>query len=369
MEKYDAAYWRGLASKGEYPEEFVKETEELSFASIPIPKEYGGSGLGLREASLVLEEINALGGSSQPFHGQYYLSYVFSKFASQLLKEKYLTQMTGGKLRMQAFALTEPEAGSDSTRIKTLAHKSGDHYVINGHKIFISRVKHSDLMVLVARTTPYEKVEKKVDGITLFLVDLRDAKGMDVHEIKTMINTQTCEVFIKDLKVPTENVIGEPDQGFRYLLRVLNPERILIAAECVGDARWFVEKSVDYAGRRVVFGKPIGTNQAIQFPIAQVYANLLAAETITWQAATMYDNGADEKELGKYANIAKYLAAECSTKAADAAMDIYGGYGMTTDMDIERKFKENRLYRIAPVSQNLVLGYIGHNVLGLPRSY
>jgi acyl-CoA dehydrogenase len=372
--KYGVEYWRNLSKNEQYPSRFVEEIESLGLASIPVPKEYGGPGLGIKEACIVLEEINSSGGNSQPFHGQYYLSFVISKFASDSLKEKYLPEIAKGKLRIQSFALTEPEAGSESTRIKTFARKKSiggnkDRYEINGHKVFISRVKQSDLMVLVARTKSYEEVEKKVDGITLFLVDLREAKGIEIREIKTMFNSQTYEIFIDGLEVPSENVIGEVNNGFRYLLRVLNPERILIASECIGDAKWFLEKSVAYAKERIVFGREIGANQGIQFPIASVYAKMLAADSVAWEAASMHDQGGDEKTLGKYANIAKYLASECSTEAANVAMDVYGGYGMTLDMDVERKMRENRLYRVAPVSQNLVLSYVAHNVLGLPRSY
>jgi acyl-CoA dehydrogenase len=371
MKKYDVKYWRELSKSELYPDKFVREMEALGLASIPIQKEFGGPELGLREASIVLEEINANGGNSQHFHGQYYLLFMITKYASEHLKKKYLPEVVAGKLRLQSFALTEPEAGSESTRIKTFAKKRNgeEKYEISGHKIFISRVKQSDLMVLVARTKPYESVENKLDGITLFLVDLREAKGIDIKEIKTMFNSQTYELFIDGLVVPSENVIGKPDDGFRYLLSVINPERILIAAESVGDAKWFIEKSIGYANTRVVFGKQLGANQSIQFPIASVYAKTVATDSIVWQAATMYDHGVDDKTFGKYANIAKYLAVECSTEAANVAMDVHGGYGMTLDMDVERKMRENRLYRVAPISQNLVLAYVAHNVLKLPRSY
>lgn len=382
LAKYDSRYWRKLDRDNGYPSELFKEIQSLGLASIPIPNEYGGPGLGAREASLVLEEINASGGNAQHFHGQYYLLFLISKCASQELKEKYLPAIAKGSLSLQSLGLTEPEAGSESTKIKTFARKDGGDYIISGHKIFISRVLQSDLMLLVTRTTPYDKVEKKTEGLTLFLVDLKRAAGsIEVQNIRTAINSQTFELFINDLKVPASNVIGEVGSGFKYLLNVLNPERILIAAECIGDARWFIERSISYAKKRVVFNRPIGSNQGIQFPIASVYSKLLAAEGVTWRAATMYDESSQldvqenteeqssAKQIGKYANIAKYLASECSTEAGSVAMDVHGGYGMSEEMDIERKFMENRLYRVAPVSQNLVLSYIAHSVLALPRSY
>lgn len=369
MRKFGDDYWHGVEVAGKYPNDFVAEFEGAGLTALPVPEEYGGAGLGIREASLVLEEINAHGGNCQPFHGQYYLSFMISKFASSMLKKQYLPSLAKGKLRMQTFALTESEAGSESTRIKTFAEKKNGMYIVRGHKIYISRIEHSDLMVLAARTTPYDSVEKKTDGISLFLVPLKDASGLRVQRITTMFNSQTYEVFLDDLTIPEENRIGEEGKGFKILLNVLNPERILLASECIGDARWFIRKSVDYAKDRIVFGKPIGANQGIQFPIADAYAKLLAAERVRARAAELYDRGADEKAVGEYANISKYLAAECSWQAANTAMDVFGGNGMAVDYHIERKFRETRLYRIAPISQNLVLAYIGHTVLGLPRSY
>ncbi|MDV3243642.1 MAG: acyl-CoA dehydrogenase [Nitrososphaerales archaeon] len=272
-------------------------------------------------------------------------------------------------MRLQSLALTEPEAGSESTKIKTFAEKRGGFYHVKGHKVFISRVEHSDLMVLVARTTTYERVEKKTDGISLFLVPLGEAKGIEAHKLKMMFNSQTYELFIDDLRIPESNLIGEEGEGFRYLLNVLNPERILLAAECIGDARWFIDRSVEYAKGRVVFGRPIGSNQGVQFPIAEVYAKLLAAENVRTSAAELFDSGADERSVGEYANAAKYLASECSWQAANVAMDVHGGSGLAVGNHIERKFRETRLYRVAPISNNLVLSYIGEHVLGLPRSY
>jgi alkylation response protein AidB-like acyl-CoA dehydrogenase len=367
--KFGEEYWAKLDKRREYPNELVAEMGKLGLAGLAIPKEYGGAGYGVREASLVLEEINAAGGNAQPFHGQYYLSFMVSKFASKHSKDEYLPSLASGKTRMQTFALTEPEAGSESTKIKTSAEKRGGKYLIRGHKIYISRMEQTDLLVLAARTTPYSEVKKKTDGISLFLVELKKAKGLEAHRIETMFNSQTYEVFIDGLEVPERNLIGEEGKGFGYILDVLNPERILLASECIGDARWFIQKSVEYAKNRIVFGKPIGSNQGIQFPIADTYAKLVAAEKVRWSAAEMYDRGSDGKSVGELANTSKYLASECSWQAANVAMDVYGGSGMAVASQIERKFRETRLFRVAPISQNLILAYIAQNVLGLPRSY
>ncbi|MDE1854021.1 MAG: acyl-CoA/acyl-ACP dehydrogenase [Thaumarchaeota archaeon] len=369
MAKYDEAYWGKLDRESAYPDEFVRAMEKQGLAAVPVPKEYGGPGLGVLDASLILEEINAMGGNSQPFHGQYYLLSAISKFASAEMRERYLPKIAAGELRLQSLALTEPEAGSESTRIKTSAEKKGGAYVVKGHKVFISRIENSDLMVLVARTTPYEKVEKKTEGISLFLVPLENIQGMESHRLEMMFNSQTYELFIDELKIPGESLIGEEGKGFRYLLSLLNAERILLSAECIGDARWFVEKSVEYAKQRVVFGRPIGSNQGIQFPIAEVYAKLLAADKVRTTAAELYDGGAEADAVGEYANASKYLASECSWQAANVAMDVYGGSGMAVANHIERKFRETRLFRVAPISNNLVLSYLGERVLGLPRSF
>ncbi|MDG6898599.1 MAG: acyl-CoA/acyl-ACP dehydrogenase [Nitrososphaerota archaeon] len=369
MEKYDEAYWGRLEANRSYPDEFVKAMEGQGLAAVPVSKEYGGPGLGVLDASLILEEINAMGGNSQPFHGQYYLLFALSRFASASMKEKYLPKIASGELRLQSLALTEPEAGSETTRIKTSAERRGDSYVVKGHKVFISRVENSDLMVLVARTTPYEKAEKKTDGISLFLVPLDKVEGIESHRVEMMFNSQTYELFIDELKVPVESLIGEEGKGFRYLLSILNPERILLSAECIGDSRWFVEKSVEYAKQRVVFGRPIGSNQGVQFPIAEVYAKLLAADRVRTTAAELFDSGGDDKAVGEYANASKYLASECSWQAANVAMDVYGGSGLAVGNHIERKFRETRLFRVAPISNNLVLSYLGEHVLGLPRSF
>jgi acyl-CoA dehydrogenase len=369
MEKFDESYWGRLDREGSYPDEFVSAMEGQGLAAVPVSKEYGGPGLGVLDSSLILEEINALGGNSQPFHGQYYLLFALSRFASPRIKEKYLPLIAGGKLRLQSLALTEPEAGSDSTRIRTSAEKKGDRYIVKGHKIFISRLENSDLMVLVARTTPYDRVEKKTEGISLFLVPMDEVSGMESHRLEMMFNSQTYELFIDGLSVPTENLIGEEGKGFKCLLSILNPERILLSAECIGDARWFVNKSVEYAKQRVVFGRPIGSNQGVQFPIADVYARLLAADGLRTTAAQLFDSGRDDGAVGEYANASKYLASECSWQAANVAMDIYGGSGLAVANHIERKFRETRLYRVAPISNNLVLSYLGEHVLGLPRSF
>ncbi|MDG6898372.1 MAG: acyl-CoA/acyl-ACP dehydrogenase [Nitrososphaerota archaeon] len=369
MERYDEAYWEGLDREGSYPDEFARAMEEQDLAAAPVPRSYGGPGLGVYDASLILEEINAKGGNCQPFHGQYYLLFSLAKFASKELKERYLPRIAKGEMRIQSLALTEPEAGSETAKIRTYARREGDSYVVKGHKIFISRVENSDLMVLAARTTPYEEVKKKTDGISLFLVPLSEARGIESRRLEMMFNSQTYELFIDELKIPAENLIGAEGEGFRYLLNVLNPERILLASECIGDARWFIGKSVEYAKERIVFGRPIGSNQGIQFPIAEAYARLLAAEKVRTSAARLFDSGAVEAAVGEQANVSKFLASECSWQAANMAMDVHGGSGLAVGSHVERKFRESRLYRVAPVSNNLVLAYIAEHVLGLPRSY
>ena len=369
MDRFGPDYWLGLEDRQAYPEDFVSEFEAQGFGSLLLPEEYGGAGGTLTDAALVLEEIHAAGGNAQPFHGQYYLSFLVSRFASEPIRQRYLPALARGDLRMQSFALTEPDAGSDLTRITTLAERDGDRYRIRGRKVFISRVEQSDLMVLVARTSPLEEGAKRTEGLTLFLVDLREAKGIQHTPIRTMFNSQTYELSLDGLEVPAENRIGEEGKGFGVLVHVLNPERILIASECLGDARWFIDRSAAYAKQRVVFGRPIGSNQGIQFPLADAYARLVAADGVRWHAARLFESDADPKEVGDYANIAKYLASECSWRAANVAMDIHGGYGMARDMHIERKMRETRLYQVAPVSNNLVLAHVAHHVLGLPRSY
>lgn len=369
MDTYGLEYWKGLEDREAYPEEFVKEFEAQGFGALLVPPEYSGPGGTLSDAVRVLEEIHARGGNAQPFHGQYYLSFLVSRFASSALRKRVLEPLAKGELRMQSFALTEAEAGSDTARIRTTAHREGDRYVVSGRKMFISRVEQSDLLVLVARTSPLDEAAGRTRGLSLFLVDLREAQGIEHTRVRTMFNSQTYEVFFNEVEIPADALIGEEGRGFDVLLHVFNPERILIASECLGDARWFIDRSTEYAKARVVFGKPIGSNQGVQFPIAEAYAELAAADLVRWEAVRRYEADADRREVGKYANLAKYLASECSWHAGNVAMDVHGGYGMTRDMHIERKLRETRLYRVAPIANNLVLGYVAHNVLGLPRSY
>ncbi len=369
MDRFGPDYWKDLEEHEAYPEAFVKEFEAQGFGSLLIPREHGGAGGSLSDAARVVEEIHARGGNAQPFHGQYYLSFLMSRFASAALKEKYLAPVARGQLRMQSFALTEPKSGSDLTRISTTARREGDRYIIRGNKVFISRVEQSDLMVLVARTAEPQAGAKRTEGLSLLLVDLREAKGLERTRIRTMFNSQTYELFLNDLEVPAPNLIGEEGRGFDALLHVLNPERVLIASECLGDARWFVDRATEYAKSRVVYGRPIGANQGVQFPIADAYARLVAADLVRWEAAWLYESDARPPEVGALANLAKYLASECSWRAGNVAMDVFGGYGMARDMHVERKLRETRLYQVAPVPNNLVLSYVAHNVLGLPRSY
>lgn len=368
MDRFPPEYWKGLEDRQAYPEECIAALEAQGFGGLLIPAEYGGVGGRLSDAALVLEEIHARGGNAQPFHGQYYLSFLVSRFASEELRRRVLPALAKGEARMQSFALTEPDAGSDLTEVTTFARREGDRYVVRGKKIFISRVEQSDLLVLVARTAPRDP-SRATAGLSLFLVDLRQAQGITRHRIETMFNSQTYELFFDDVEIPADNRIGEEGHGFEYLLHVLNPERILIASECIGDARWFIDRSTEYATKRVVFGRPIGSNQGVQFPIAEAYARLVAADLVRWEAVRKYEAGAPPKEVGKYANLAKYLASECSWRAGNVAMDVHGGYGMARDMHIERKLRETRLYMVAPVPNNLVLSYVAHSVLGLPKSY
>ncbi|MBB5253712.1 acyl-CoA dehydrogenase family protein [Sulfurisphaera ohwakuensis] len=369
MKKYDETYWLSKDQKREFPVEFFNEFMSLGLGSILIPIEYGGAGKDIRLACLILYLINVRGGNSYFVHGQYYTTALLVRHSNKKLKDKYFKDIgKGGKIL--SLALTEPEVGSDSTRIKTIAEKVGDKYIVKGHKIFISRLKYTDFMILVARTTPYERVEKKTDGITLFLVDLREGrKGIEMREIKTMSNTDAYEVFIDNLEIPEDNVIGEVGRGFYHLLDLLNTERFMIAAELIGNAEWFINKAVDYAKNRVVFGKPIGSFQGVQFPIAKAYAKLQALISYFNEGLSLVEEEKDAKLIGNYANISKYLAAEIAWEAGNVAMDVYGGYGYAVETGIERKLRETRLYKVAPISQNLVLAYIAHHMLGLPRSY
>ncbi|ACR42825.1 acyl-CoA dehydrogenase family protein [Saccharolobus islandicus] len=369
MKKYDEKYWLDKDQKREFPIDFLNDFIKLGLGSILMPEEYGGIGKGVKLACLILYTLNLRGGNSYFVHGHYYNTALLSKHAGKRVRDKYFKDITNGA-KVLSLALTEPEVGSDTTKIKTVADKVGNNFVIKGHKIFISRVKHTDFMILVARTTAYDKVEKKTDGITLFLVDLREAReGIEMREIKTMSNTNAYEMFIDGLKVPENNVIGEVGRGFYYLLDLLNAERFMIAAEMIGNAEWFINKAVEYANNRVVFDKQIGSFQGVQFPIAKVYAQLVSLSSYFSEGLRALEEGKDTKTIGNYANVSKYLAAEIAWEAGNVAMDVYGGYGYAVETGIERKLRETRLYKVAPISQNLVLAYISHHILGLPKSY
>jgi acyl-CoA dehydrogenase len=365
--KYPDEYWRDLDDKRAYPEAFIKELTRAGYLAALIPTEYGGAGLGLLEASLILEEINRAGGNAAACHAQMYIMGTLLRHGSEGQKRRYLPKIATGELRLQAFGVTEPNSGSDTTRLQTMAVRRGDRYVVNGQKIFISRVLQSDLMLLLARTTPYDQVQRKTEGLSVFLVDLREAgQGLEVRPIRTMINHATNQLFLDNLEVPAENLIGEEGQGFRYILDGMNAERILCAAESIGDGRWFVERAVRYANQRVVFDRPIGQNQGVQFPIARAHASVEAADLMRHRAALLFDDG---RPCGAEANMAKLLAAEAAWEAANACIDTHGGYGFAAEYDVERKFRECRLFITAPVSNNMVLAYIGQHVLGMPRSY
>ncbi len=359
-------YWRDLDRQRAYPEKFVAALTEGGWLAALIPEAYGGTGLGILEASIILEEINRAGGNAAACHAQMYMMGALLRHGSEAQKQKYLPAIARGELRLQAFGVTEPNAGSDTTRIETTAARRGDAYIINGQKIFTSRVQHSDLMLLLARTAPYEE-KNRAGNLSLFLVDLRAAgKSVRAVPLEMMINHETNVVYIEDLRVPVENRIGEEGAGFRYILDGMNAERILIAAECIGDGHFFVDRATAYAKTRVVFDRPIGQNQGVQFPIAAAYAQIQAADLMRYKAAAMFDA---KKKAGAEANLAKYLASEAACAAADVCMTTLGGYGLAVEYDVERKFRETRLFKIAPVTNNLVLAYIGQNVLGMPRSY
>jgi acyl-CoA dehydrogenase len=361
------SYWREVDKKREYPSAFVGKLTELGWLAAPIPEEYGGSGLGITEASIILEEVNRSGGSATACHAQMYTMGTLLRHGSKEQKKRYLPKIANGELRLQAFAVTEPDAGSETTRIQTMAVRKGAKYIVHGQKIFISRVLESDLMLLLARTTPYDRLEDKTGGLSVFIVDLREAKGkIDVKPLDIMINHHTNAVFFDGLEVPAENLIGEEGMGFRYIIDGWNAERILVAAEAIGDGRWFVERAAKYAGERVVFGRPIGANQGIQFPIAQAYARIEAADLVRYKAATKFDR---KEPCGAEANMAKLLASEAAWEAANGCLNTYGGYGFAAEYDVERKFRETRLLTIAPVSNNLVLAYLAQHVLGMPKSY
>jgi acyl-CoA dehydrogenase len=364
--RFPNEYWRGLDAERRYPEEFVAAMTGAGYLGALIPQEYGGMGLDLSAACAILEEVNLSGANAGPAHAQMYTMGTLLRHGSEEQKREYLPKIAGGDLRLQAFAVTEPEAGTDTTSIRTTARLEDDHYVVNGRKIYISRVEQSDLMILLARTTPVDEVEKRSRGLSVFLVDLREAEGLSVRPRRVMMNNATNELAFQGLRLPAENLIGEEGEGFRYIIDGMNAERILIAAECVGDGRWFVEKATQRASGREVFGRRIGENQGIQFPIARAYANVEAASLRVEKAASLFDRG---EPCGAEANLAKLLAADASWEAANAALQTFGGYGFDAEYGIERKFRETRLYQVAPISTNLILSYIAEHVLGLPRSF
>jgi acyl-CoA dehydrogenase len=365
--EFPDAYWREVDRTKAYPEAFVQRLSELGWLAALIPEEYGGTGLGITEASIILEEINRSGCAATACHAQMYTMGTLLRHGSEEQKKRYLPKIATGELRLQAFGVTEPDAGSESTRIKTTAVRRGDKYIINGQKIFISRVLQSDLMLLLARTTPYDELEDKTRGLSVFIVDLKEnEKKLDVKPLDLMINHHTNALFFDSVEVPAENLIGKEGMGFRYIIDGWNAERILVAAEAIGDGRWFVERAARYANERNVFGKPISANQGIQFPIARAYANIEAADLVRYQAATKFDHS---EKCGAEANLAKYLASEAAWEAANACLTTHGGYGFAAEYDVERKFRETRLLTIAPVSNNLVLAYLGQHVLGMPKSY
>ena len=365
---FSTEYFRRIDEQRGYPEEFVKALTEAGWLAALIPPEYGGSGLGLAEASVIMEEINRSGGNSGACHGQMYNMGTLLRHGSAAQKQAYLPKIASGELRLQSMAVTEPSTGTDTTRIKTTAVKKGDRYVVNGQKVWISRVQHSDLMILLARTTPLAEVKKKSEGMSIFIVDLRDAigNGLTVRPILNMVNHETNELFFENLEIPAENLIGEEGKGFKYILDGLNAERTLIAAECIGDGYWFIDKVTKYVSERVVFRRPIGQNQGVQFPIAKAYVNLEAANLMRFKACELFDA---HQPCGAQANMAKLLAADASWEAANACLQFHGGFGFACEYDVERKFRETRLYQVAPISTNLILSYVSEHVLGMPRSF
>ncbi|WP_394760458.1 acyl-CoA dehydrogenase family protein [Phenylobacterium sp.] len=366
--RFPNEYWRGVDRERAYPTAFVTAMTEAGHLAVLIPEAYGGSGLGVSVAATILEEVHASGGNAAALHAQMYTMGTVLRHGSAAQKAQWLPQIASGAVRLQAFGVTEPTAGTDTTSIATTATRVGDRYVIQGQKLWTSRAEHSDLMVLLARTTPKELVARKSDGLSVFLLDMREARGrgLTIKPIRTMLNHATTEVFFDGLEIPADNLIGEEGKGFRYILDGMNAERILISAECIGDARWFVDKAVRYAKDRVVFGRPIGQNQGVAFPIARAHAQSKAARLMTYQAASLYDQ---RRPCAEEANTAKLLASEASWQAADMCLQTHGGFGFAEEYDIERKFRETRLYQVAPISTNLILSYIGEHVLGLPRSY
>ena len=366
--EFPDAYHREIDAARGYPEAFVDALTKAGWMAALIPQEYGGSGLGLSEASVIMEEINRAGGNSGACHGQMYNMGTLLRHGSAAQKQLYLPKIASGELRLQSMGVTEPSTGTDTTKIKTTAVKRGDRYVINGQKVWISRIQHSDLMILLARTTPLAEVKKKSEGMSIFIVDLRDAigHGLDVRPIPNMVNHETNELFFENLEIPAQNLIGSEGQGFRYILDGLNAERTLIAAECIGDGHWFIDRVTRYTKDRVVFGRPIGQNQGVQFPIAEAHIEVEAADLMRWEACRLFDA---HEPCGAQANMAKYLAAKASWEAANACIQFHGGFGFACEYDVERKFRETRLYQVAPISTNMILSYVAEHVLGLPRSY
>ncbi|HEY2256698.1 MAG TPA: acyl-CoA dehydrogenase family protein [Variovorax sp.] len=361
-------YFRKVDEQRAYPAEFVDALTKAGWMAALIPQEYGGSGLGLTEASVIMEEINRAGGNSGACHGQMYNMGTLLRHGSEAQKRQYLPKIASGELRLQSMGVTEPSTGTDTTKIKTTAVKQGDRYVVNGQKVWISRIQHSDLMILLARTTPLAEVRKKSEGMSIFIVDLREAigNGLAVRPILNMVNHETNELFFENLEIPAENLIGEEGQGFKYILDGLNAERTLIAAECIGDGYWFIDKVTAYAKERVVFGRPIGQNQGVQFPIAEAFIEIEAADLMRYEACRRFDA---REPCGAQANMAKYLAAKASWEAANACLQFHGGFGFASEYDVERKFRETRLYQVAPISTNLILSYVAEHMLGLPRSF
>ncbi|MCA8933951.1 MAG: acyl-CoA/acyl-ACP dehydrogenase [Rhodospirillaceae bacterium] len=365
---YPNEYWRKLDAARAYPTDFVNALTEAGYLAALIPEAYGGSNLPLSAAAAILEEIQRQGCNAAACHAQMYTMGTILRHGSDAQKEEYLPKIASGELRLQAFGVTEPTSGTDTTSLRTTARREGDRYIVNGQKIWTSRAEHSDLMLLLARTTPRDQVARKTDGLSAFIVDMRTVlgNGLTIRPIRTMMNHNSCEVFFDDMAIPADSLIGEEGKGFRYILSGMNAERILIAAECIGDAKWFIEKATAYAGDRQVFGRPIGQNQGIQFPIATAYAHMRAAELMVREALRLYEAGANP---GGEANMAKMLAADASFEAANACVQTFGGFGFAEEYDVERKFRETRLYQVAPISTNLILAYLAEHVLGMPRSY
>lgn len=364
--QYPGEYWRELDERLEYPHKFVDELTQSGYLGGLIPEEYGGGGLNILEGSLILEAINQSGGNAAACHAQMYIMGTVLRHGSEMQKSQYLPKIATGELRLQAFGVTEPNSGSDTTKLQTTAVRQGDNYVVNGQKIFISRVLQSDLMLLLARTTPVNEVKRRTDGLSVFLIDIRDLDGFKARPLKVMLNHHTNVVYFDDVHIPADSLIGEEGKGFSYILDGMNAERILVASESIGDGRWFVEKAVQYSKDRVVFEKPIGANQGVQFPIAKAHMAVETADLMRLKAAALFEAGVP---CGAEANMAKYLGAEAAWEAANACLDCHGGYGFTAEYDIERKFRETRLYKTAPVNNNLILAYVGQHVLGMPRSY